>query len=190
MPHLRHGLPAFLQMPSRVKEKGMTPEGTTIKDWVGAVNQQLEESELKGKNGFQRLIELAEEALEEVAPARTFINAQHERLEALIKVTRQLHQTIYNEAARPPRWESTEPNMLDTPEKRSKAITEAALALTEPGSEISAETVLAYLAERGLRIVAQNQKATIATVLYFNSEFEKVRRGVFRRKLTAVHTQS
>lgn len=163
---------------------GEDMEGTTLKDWVGAINQQLQNSELKGKKGLQRLIELSEEALAEVAPTRTFINAQHERLEALIKVTRQLHQTAYNEAA--PRSEKAElVNMLNTPEKRSEAITEAALALAEPGSEISGEAVLAYLVEKGTSLVAQNQKATIATVLFFNSEFERVRRGVFRRKLTA-----
>ena len=75
--------------------------------------------------------------------------------------------------------------LLDTPEPRKQAIREVALSITNPGDDVSDETVLEELKRRGMKIDTANPTATISTILNgFKPQFKKIqdKRGVFRRQ--------
>ena len=157
-----------------------------LPDWATEVEKHLETTG-NTKNDLQHLNYYVQDVAAEIEQLYQYIREQRDRVQDLRRSVEQIYKLRFQEdPPQQPERETPELIMLDTPEERSEAIKEAALALADPGSDISTETVLTHLADKGIRIVAQNPQATVASVLYqFDSEFEKVqgRRSVFKRRI-------
>ena len=158
---------------------------TAFPDWADDVEKYWQATG-NTKYDLLKLIRYVENVSGQVDETFMYVRDQRTRILDILNNLAQLYKLRFQEEL-PPRTERDTPEltMLDTPEERSEAIREAALAIAMPGSDASIAAVLTFLSDHGMRIVASNPRATIASVLYqFSSEFERVqgRRGVFRRR--------
>jgi hypothetical protein len=156
-----------------------------LKDWKGLLEKQIS-SVGHGEEDLLKVIRLGEDFSDETRLVGQWFNQQAGYVNMIVSQFSQMYAVRFNKQV-PPRLpkESTNEILLDTPEHRKKIVREVALAMTKPGDSTSDEAILEELRRRGMKLVASNPTATIATILHgFKPQFEKVKgkRGVFTRR--------
>jgi hypothetical protein len=156
-----------------------------LKDWRGLLEKQLG-SASHSEQDLLKIVRLAEDLSDETRLAGQWLNQQAGYLSMIVSQFSQTYALRFNKQVppRPPKETTTE-ILLDNPEQRKKIVREVALAVTKPGDSTSDEAILEELKRRGMKLVANNPTATIATILKgFKPQFQKVKekRGVFIRQ--------
>jgi len=160
-------------------------EPPMLKDWKGLLEKQIG-SVGHGEEDLLKVIRLGEDFSDEIRLVGQWFNQQAAYVSLIVSQFSQMYAGRFNKQV-PPRLprESTSEILLDNPEHRKKIVREVALAMTKPGDSTSGERILEELTRRGMKLVANNPTATIATILNgFKPQFEKVKgkRGVFTRR--------
>ena len=157
-----------------------------LKDWRATLEKRI--SNLgQSQEDLLLVVHTCEELLQNMQPAATFIDKQKADISTWLSRYQELYFARFNE--RPPSRpieDIAEHLLLDTPEKRKSAVRETAIALAEPGMEVGDKDVRNALAEKGMRLVANNPAAAISTILNgYVSEFQKVtgKSGIFERRI-------
>ena len=154
-----------------------------IPDWASQIENYLE-GVGPSKAALQNAIRHIEQIWIGVDASFVSMRDQRQRVSDKLNSLSQMYQLRFGEQP-PSVSEEADAQfvLLDNPEARRDAIREASLAVSQPGTNISPSDVLVHMTQNGQRIAAANPIATIATILYqFDAEFERVRRGVFKRK--------
>ncbi len=156
-----------------------------LKDWKGLLEKQIG-SVGHGEEDLLKVIRLGEDFSDEIRLVGQWFNQQSGYVNMIVSQFSQMYAGRFNKQVPPrPQKEVINEIPLDTPEQRKKMVREIALATTKPGDNTSDEAILEELKRRGMKLVANNPNATIATILRgFKPHFEKVKdkRGVFTRR--------
>ncbi len=156
-----------------------------LKDWKGLLEKQIG-SVGHGEEDLLKVIRLGEDFSDEVRLVGQWFNQQAAYVSMIVSQFSQMYAGRFNKQV-PPRPQKELPSeiLLDTPEHRKKVVREVALSMTKPQDDVTDEAVLEELRRRGMKLVANNPTATIATILNgFKPQFGKVKdkRGVFTRR--------
>jgi hypothetical protein len=154
-----------------------------LKNWKKQIEDQLQTVGY-GEDDLIKIIHLALDFQEETTKPYIWFSEQIQYLNQIAAEFRGIYITLFKKEPPPrPKKETVNEVILDTPESRKQTIREIAVSLTKPGETVSDETILSELKKRGMRLKADNQTATISTILFgFKAEFEKTeKRGVYRR---------
>ncbi len=156
-----------------------------LSDWKGLLERQIN-SIGHGEEDLLQVIRLGEDFLDQIRLVSQWFNQQAAYVNMIVSQFSQMYVGRFNKQVPPrPQKEVINEILLDTPEQRKKMVREVALATTKPGDSTSDEAILEELKRRGIKLVANNPNATIATILRgFKPHFEKVKdkRGVFTRR--------
>ena len=169
-----------------------------LKDWKSEIEEELR-SAGHGKDDLRRIVLLGRKFLGEITPSVNWVHEQSRFVSQVTGQIQELYRTRFNED---PSTERSAPGnavqadsgtsrvpsdeiVLDTPERRKKAVQKTALELApNTGDEIRDRAINEELKRRNMRLVAQNPTALISTIMNgFKAEFEKVegKRGIFKR---------
>lgn len=154
----------------------------TLSNWRERIEVELKKISYNEED-LIKIIHLAEDCQDEMSRPFAFLSEQSQYVQQIVGEFRSLYVTRFNK--QPPPRQKTNEVVLETPESRKRTVREIALFLAKPGTEVSDEGVLNELKKRGMSLKANNQTATISTILYgFTDEFEKTeKRGIYRRKI-------
>lgn len=155
------------------------------RDWVAPIRRRIDNFILK-EDEHLKFIRLCEETGSEIEAVYSFVRDQREIVAQLLNEYRRIYFTLYNKDAPTHTREELQSSeeILDSPERRKNEVRMLSVELAAPGQEITDEQVLDALKDSGKRLIADNPRATISTILWgFKSEFEKVpkKRSTFRR---------
>ena len=160
-------------------------EPPVLKEWKTLVEARLETTDYSQK-GIVEIVHTCQDYLGEIQPIGQWVGQHEAFIRQMNRIFTEMYVTMFGEQP-PPRPEDATiaEVLLDTPEPRKQAIREVALSITNPGDDVSDETVLEELKRRGMKIDTTNPTATISTILNgFKPQFEKIqdKRGIFRRQ--------
>ena len=154
-----------------------------LKDWRSLLEKQLSKAAYTEAD-ILGLLHTCQDYVGEIQPISQWIGGQLGFISQMAANFSNVYVTMYDKQPPPrPTEEPIKEVLLDTPEARKRAIREAALAIAQPGGEVSDESVLGELQRRSFKIIATNPTAAISTVLVgFKTDFDKVqgKRGIFR----------
>jgi hypothetical protein len=156
-----------------------------LKDWKMLIEKQLNKATYTEAE-IIKLMYQCQDYLSDIQPINQWIGQQHSFVSQMYHIFSEMYLTRFGKQPPPrPTERPVSEVLLDSPESRKQAIREAAISITEPGSDVSDEAVLEELKRRGMKINTFNPTATISTVLRgFKPQFEKVqgKRGIFKRQ--------
>ena len=160
-------------------------EPPVLKDWKALVEDQLKTTDYDQKN-IVKIVHMCQDYIGEIQPIGQWVGQQEGFIKQMNRIFTEMYANMFGEQPPPRPDEATIIEvLLDTPEPRKQAIREVALSITNPGDDVSDETVLEELKRRGMKIDTANPTAIISTILNgFKSQFEKIqgKRGIFRRQ--------
>jgi hypothetical protein len=156
-----------------------------LRDWKGLVEDQMKTAGYK-EDDILKMAYACEDYIAEIQPTIKWVNVQNNFLQQILGNFRGQYALRFGKEIPPrPTEMLVSEVLLDTPERRKQAVREVALAMTNPGDNISDEAILEELKHRGMKLLADNPTATISTILHgFKSQFSKIegKRGVFERQ--------
>lgn len=160
-------------------------EPPALKDWKSLVEQELNKAAYSEED-ILKIIWMCQNYIGEIQPINQWMGQQQGFMTQMNRIFNDMYATMFGKQPPPrPTEAQVKEVLLDTTDRRKMAIREAALAIANPGEDVSDEAVLGELKRRGMKIDMPNPTAAISTILNgFKPQFEKVegKRGIFKRQ--------
>jgi hypothetical protein len=156
-----------------------------FKDWKERLQQDLEQTSNK-KDDLVKISLICDGYSKEIESLRAWATEQQRFVNGVKAHSDEFYRLRFNsEPVGQSEQKAALPQQttLNTSESRQQTIRAIALEITKVGAETNCEALLKELERRNIKLEGNNPKAIIATILNgFKSRFEKVGKGVFKRK--------
>ena len=157
-----------------------------LEEWKESLQRDLENVGNK-KDDLLKVISLCENYSREIQSVLNWVSDHVTFVDGIKGEYIRLYRIRFGQD--PPLQVKEKPTMnevlLNTSKARKKAVRDVALAISQPGSEISGKAILEEFTRKAMKLSGSNPNAIIGTILNgFTAEFEKVKgkSGIFKRK--------
>jgi hypothetical protein len=156
-----------------------------LRDWRDVLEKRLKKADYSEKELLE-IIYQCQDFMAEIQPISIWIGQQQGFIAQMQRIFNEMYLARFGRQPLPrPTVTPLREVLLENTERRKEAIRQVALAITEPGKEVSDEIILEELKRRGMIMKLPNPTAAISTVLRgFKPQFEKIegKRGVYIRR--------